>query len=114
MKLHEIKDVDAEDEFPTAKLKVLSGHVYNGRAFVSERDADKAYEAAEAAKDGEGDVSIWYYWESETVYEISVASTNKAGMKRVMDAVKKAVPRANMSMAHKSGMINHEDWREYV
>lgn len=27
---------------------------------------------------------------------------------------KKAVPRANLSMAHKSGQINHEDWREYM
>lgn len=112
MKLHEIKNED-DDEFPTAKLKVLSGHVYNGRAFVDGRDADKAYDAAHSAKEGEGDVSIWDYWETDTVYEISVASTTKAGMKRVMDAVKKAVPRANMSMAHKSGMINHEDWREY-
>lgn len=113
MKLHEIHDDGDDDEFPTAKLKNLAKHVYNGRAFVSERHADKAYEAAEAAKDGDGDVSIWYYWESETVYEVSVASTSKEGMTRVLDAIKKAVPQANMSMAVKSGQINHKDWRSY-
>lgn len=112
MKLHEIAGED--DDFPMANLKVLSQHVHHGRVFVTDRDADAAHEAAYGAEEGEGDVSIWAHWDSDTVYEISVASTTKAGVQRIMSAIKRAVPRAHLSMAHKSGIINHEDWRDFA
>ena len=114
MKLHEIKNVeDDEDDFPTTKLKDLSKHSYHGRAWVSDKDAEKAYDAV--TRGGEGDVLMWDHWVSDTVYEIHVSSTTEAGAKAQLDAIKKAVPRANLSSAYKSGngMITHRDWKDF-
>lgn len=116
MKLRDLKEMhDEEDEFPVAKLKHLGDHIHHGRIWVNDRneDVNDAYSAAEAAIDGEGDVLVWYNWMSETVYEISIASTTREGVKRVIDAVLKVAPRSHAHVATKKGIIDHGDWRPY-
>jgi hypothetical protein len=102
-----------EDDFPMAKLKKLSDHVYHGRAFVKRSEADAALEAV--TEGGEADVILWHDWmdNSDTTYELSLTSLTKEGITSNLDAIKKVAPRAHLSIAHKSGTIDHGDWKPY-
>jgi hypothetical protein len=108
-----LEDDGEDDDFPTAKLKVLSKHVYHGRAFVRRSEADAALNAV--TEGGDADVILWHDWMhgSDMTYELSLTSLTKDGITSNLDAIKKAVPRAHLSIAYKSGMIDHGDWKDY-
>jgi len=115
MKVQDLFLEDDDEDFPTAKLKNLSKHVWHGRAFVRRSEADAALNAV--TEGGDADVILWHDWmdNSDTTYELSLTSTTKDGITQNLNAIKKAVPRAHLSIAHKGGgTIDHQDWKDFT
>jgi hypothetical protein len=101
-----------EDEDFTP-LKDLSKHNYHGRVWTGPKEADMAIEAAHEAADA--DTPIWHDWLNveSTVYEITFAATSKVEVMKIIDAIKKKLPRPPHSFwcYKRSGqVIEHGDW----
>jgi hypothetical protein len=100
-----------EDDEDLTPLKNLSKHVYHGRVWCGEREADAILEAAHKAADD--DVLVWHDWLNDTVYEITIAAKTKAEVMRVLEASAKATPRPSHTFwCYKAAgeIIEHSDW----
>ena len=99
--------------FETAELKDLSGHLHNGRIFVDGRKADAVLAAVQSAADKLDDVLIWHDWESDNVYEISIAAKTKGDVVDLLKVAKKSgAGQAHWAYKRSGETIEHHDWRE--